>query len=790
MGMEDTASSSNAIEASNVDEEKKDARDSYEWWMRWIQSAKKAAERHWRDAKESWDEYENAAESKDAPSQYPIFWSSVKTMEPAYYSRTPDIMTEREFDIKDDIAITACLITERLAQGLLKQFDLDAVMQAVVGDFIHADKTSLQVIFESDTEEVMQRAIVTQSAENPEVYLDDQGLPYEGEIFQDENGFFAQMPVQNVISKRIYLAALPYDEVLHTPRAKTEAEITEKAYYFCLTEDAARMRFPAEVCDEIQWRSSAALSKGLKEERTTSDGDVLPEKYIEGWECYSKVTKRIYWWSDQFKGKFLDTRGDEWKLKGFFPSTNFAISSKPSKNLYPTPAFKHLKPLLRSLTEEQSKVFQLLDAIDPRALVDSGQPELMHALMSRGNKWIGAKNMQSLTDKGGVNGCMYFLPVEQFTNALSTITTLEDRFKNDFFEWFGVPDILRGATDPVETATSQELKVSAAHDRFKFSKKQIAAQVRDGIRLMVDLALEFFDEQEMRDFVGYQYMDEADQARFTPAFMMLKSDKQRTIRIDIDTDTMSFADEQMRSKQIGEASQMVTKGLAEVAKMVDTAPDAARVGMKALLMSLERLSLGRKFQDGVRQTLEQVIEKAENPPQSPPPPDYEMLKIQNEQAKLQQDGQIKMQEFALEERRIALDERKEIVAEQIEQVKVEFQNALDSALLQIENQRVQIEQFKAQMQARESEMEEIRLARVTDLAAYQQAVQTAQTTAPAEPQAPMIIQVPSPQMPAINLNVEAGRQTRKRATVVEDPMTGQMQIISEEIPEEPAIGIL
>jgi len=124
----------------------------------------------------------------------------------------------------------------------------------------------------------------------------------------------------------------------------------------------------------------------------------------------------------------------------------------------------------------------------------------------------------------------------------------------------------------------------------------------------------------------------------------------------------------------------------------------------------------------------------------------------------------------------------------MEQIKTNFQQQLDSALLQIENQRVAIEQFKAQVQANESQMEEIRLARETDLKTYQDAVIAASNSAPAEPQPPMIVQVPMPSLPAINLNVDATKSGKKIVRTMDDGMGGMISV-SEDVPD-PVLAVV
>lgn len=135
-----------------------DERNTPDFWRRWIKSAEKASKAFWDRSAEAWAEYENQTCIDDeVPRAFPIYWSSCKTLEPAYYSRTPTITTQRRFEQKDEVALTASLIVERLGRYLVDECEFDAAMQASVQDFIHADKTCTQLLYDHDIKEVRYR---------------------------------------------------------------------------------------------------------------------------------------------------------------------------------------------------------------------------------------------------------------------------------------------------------------------------------------------------------------------------------------------------------------------------------------------------------------------------------------------------------------------------------------------------------------------------------------------------------------------------------------------------------
>ena len=739
--------------------------ESREHWQRWISASKKASDQHWKDAKAAWAEYEHQPDGND-PTQtqqktaaYPIYWSSVKTIEPAYYSRTPKVTTTRRFELKDDVAATACLIGERFGQYLIEACDFDAVIQSAVGEFIHGDKATTQLIYDVEIEEVPKRIALMQVEGG---FTDETGAPYAEEVFRDEQGFFGQGVDPQPKNQKIHLAPLSFDDVLHTPDARTASEVCDMAFKFCLSEHEASERFPKEVIQKISWK----LTKGEEGDRHD-----IPGKFVEGWEIYCKETERVYWYSDQYNEGLLDAKDDPYKLRNFFPAPPFIIGSKPRKSLYPTPAYTHCRDVIRALHEQTYKVYELIRGIRRRALIDGSMPELAMALQDAGdNEFIAVKNIQAIVEKGGLGNVIQYIPVQELVDAISELSGLEEKFKQAFYEWFGVPDILRGSSDPVETAAAQEVKASSAHDRFKYQKKQVAQLVRDSIEMMVDLGVQVFPAERIANIVGIQFMSPEEQQRFPVALELLKNDDARLIRIDIDTDSMSFLDQQLKQQRVNQAVQTVTTGLKTVADMSQGDPTFLPVGLHAVLLSLEHLEAGKQFQEGVRKAVESLIQAKENPPETPPPPDYEQMKIELAAQKQSNEAAFKQKELEQKELKLALDAQKQVNDSQLDKFRAEMERQVQEFAMQIEAQRLQIEGFNSQMAARESEMEEIRLAREADVESMKSAVELASKQAPAEAQAPQIINVQPPSIPPITIVNEAQRSGTKTIQVMRDEL--------------------
>jgi len=769
------------------------------FWKRWLKAAKgEECERHFKAGRAAWNEYEkrdsnSGVDDAVKAKPYPIYWASCKILEPAYYARTPKILSTRRCGIKDGIALTMSLIVERLGEYFVDSTDFDDVMQSAVLDFIHSDKATTQVTFDLEPRRIKKRVNLIPDKKGKKLVRED-GLPGADDhpYQEDAQGPFIEEP-QMVNWPKIKFMPSSFDETLHTPDARCEAEITEKAYYFYMPQEQAEQRFPGK---EINWKTGK--KKDIDDVDGVGEDDEGPvSAYVEGWECWCKTTGKVYWVSDQCHDGFLDVQEDPYRLRNFFPSPKFIIGSRPSKHLYPTPIFIQLLPLIDELHCAAARVSTLIERIKRRALIDGSNPELILALNRLDDgEYVAVENLQQILEKGSIDNMVWFVPVRELVQAITELASLQDKFKDEFFEWFGVPDILRGQTDPIETAGAQELKTGAAHDRFKFPKKLVARLARDSIELMIDLALSVMEDEQIAEIVNVKYWEEPHQQRFSEALETLRDDDMRLVRVDIDTDSMSFLDDHIRSQKVNMGVTTLSRGLEQIAQMMDKEPAYANVALQALLLMLENLGLGKEFNDILKESIGGLIEQAQNPPEDEQAPDYEMLKIEVNRMKAESQAMARHRELDQGEYRLQIQAmtaqskaEKDATELQIEGYKAQLDEVVQTFMMQLEGQRVQLEEQRVQIERFNSEVkaqvesfnmvQAERQAEIAEVETLMASMKEASASRPedAQVQPPQIINVQAPAMPPINVMVDAKQSSppvSKRVSVVRDEMGNAM----------------
>jgi hypothetical protein len=99
---------------------------------------------------------------------------------------------------------------------------------------------------------------------------------------------------------------------------------------------------------------------------------------------------------------------------------------------------------------------------------------------------------------------------------------------------------LCGASDPNETLGAQQLKAQFGSTRMKRRQRAVQKWIRDLYKLKAEIIAEHFEPQVLQEMTGEQ---------MTPEVMqLLRSDKLRSYRIDIETDSTIFEDAEAEKK--------------------------------------------------------------------------------------------------------------------------------------------------------------------------------------------------------------------------------------------------
>jgi hypothetical protein len=787
------------------EEEGKQVKSEVAMWLSMLATAKAAAKPHLDSTADAYRRYlgERAQTANQqlprSPKTYrfPLFWSAIQTLQPVFYSSRPVPIVEADFAAQDPVANTAAYMLERLAKQLIKLNPVDQAESATRDDLLLADKCTNRVLYDEqpgydtckvfvfrtvldDGMEIWADANGEQVPDGTPILAetDDRGEMEAEDSSPGEERYYYEKETQEGCAKLLPVSIF---DILHTPRARNWHEVKEIYFRLALGRKDAEEKFGKELAAKLPYRAPKDRSESRDD--VNQDENPVSDGIADVWEVWDRREKEVFYICEGYQG-FLrpkdsptDKVKDPYGLTGFFPCPPFVIGTCPPDSLFPTVPADQLRDILTGVDEAWKRVMKTLRSTRRRGLYNANIPELsqLETDADEGD-FVGVANFQKLVGEGGLQNAVQIFPVDQLVSAMNEMIVAVQTFKAFFDELYGISDIMRGASDARETAEAQKIKERYATLRTSWKQRQFQELVRCDIQLLCELAIHQFDDDQFFGMVGARYMPPEHQTNAQAGLALLRTDKWRTIRISIETDSTILINEEAEARAKNEVVSAVMNGIRELGSAQLAPPLVSFMG-ELVVYAVEGLRDSKTLVEKLKSAIEQAQAGTGEPP-PPPPPDYEAQKIQLQQQKLLVDQQLDTQRLNLDTQKAITDaeiqreklalEAQKIGAEAgIKQMRAE----LDAQIAQFEATQRQIEtqilQQKSMLDEREKWVTEQRLQAEMQL----EAQRTAAMLAPKlEPQV------------APNIIIEAPKAIKKKYKIKRDAL-GNSEIEQEEIPE-------
>ena len=701
-------------------------------WCSKIEAAKRAAKGSWGDARLAYKELlcgrgerVEGESVSDEDTRYPIYWSSTKSIQPMLYSKTPVPVAEKNLDdLPDNIARLACLCSERLGKNLLRSTPFDRVMIMTRDTFIHAGKTAPRVYCESKFIEVpsktyyQQQQVMDPQTQQPiAIWIDQNGQPLtqDTELIQDETGFYVEGALEKLEKVSVKLGAIHYRDVVHNPDARCHEEIDWIAYGGDFSKAEVRDKFGGAWIDKLSFATD-----GNSEDKGSSGEKLLRTPKIRIWEIWDKVEEQVYWHAEGYNDELLvpdGYDGDPYELIGFFPSPAFMLGTTGPDSMFPVPDYIQLKPFIDQLHGLYRRLRRLVRATRRRGLFDNQVAELQALSDSLDEaEWIGVENFKEMIGDGGLEAIVKTFPVNELTDAIREVVSVSEQLEAKLNEIYGIPDIMRGVSDPNETAAAQQQKGKYLSLRASTPMGEFQRLCRDTIELMIDLALKKYPEQQLMKICGVPHWEPEDQQAWPQVLALLQDDEERPIRINIETDSTITMNENAETEQRNYLASTISQAISSIGQVSQFAPEMKPVVMKTMLLLIRGVRAGKEVED----ELEKAIEQAMQP--QPPGPDPEAAKIQAQQADTQAKMQMQQTELQWKGQELQANMQMKMAQLEVEKQKIAAQSGIDTYKAQsdammnafaqkLKATEIQNEQYKTKLIEMEKWMTELRLQR-------------------------------------------------------------------------------
>jgi len=596
--------------------------DSRGWAQRWqaeLKLAKEAVEEWHNQGKEIVRRYLDERDRKYAgETRWNLYTTNVQTQLASLYGQTPTVsVTRRWADAKDDVARVAAEMLERLLNADIER-DSDTHADAVqyaVEDRLTPGLGIARVRYDAQFEEVPGQPA--------------QVDPVTGAILAPE-----VPPTQRKVSEEVATDYLYWQDVLWSP-ARVWHEVRWIAFKAEMGEAEFNARFDPDG-SRLLW---ADVPKQGKPD-DNRDKVCTPWDRVCVWEIWDKDRRKVDWYVEGFR-EVLDSKPDPYELDGFWPVPRPLIANATTTKFLPRPDFCLAQDWYNEIDLVSTRITLLERAIRVAGVYDKSGGTTIGRLVGEAqqNELIPVDNWAAFAEKGGIRGVVDWLPLEQITTALTALRDYRRELVDNLYQVTGMADIMRGASDPRETAMAQGIKARFGSVRLQRLQDEVARFATDLQRLKAEIIAKHFDVESILAQSNAQFTFDAEMAPKAAEF--IKSGFSQ-YRIEVKPEAVSLTD----FAALKQERMEVLAGLASF--MQAAAPLGQQVPGSApfLLQMMQWAVAGLRGSSGIEGVLDQAITAAQQAqeaaaqegPKAPPPDPkllQQQLKGQQEMAKVQ-----------------------------------------------------------------------------------------------------------------------------------------------------------
>lgn len=651
--------------------------DAYETqYQVWTQRGKKIIDRY-RDVRLGTT---NAPLNPLVQRKYNILWSNVETLRPTLYARLPKVIVEREYKDKDPIARVACEIAERAGNYTIRKEGLDGVLRQCVLDRLLPGRAVAWVEYEVQGEQ--------QPVMGP-----------DGQPAVDDKG----KPVTQFVktSERAIPRYCDWLDFGHVP-VRVWDEVWLSWYIVYLSKEECEKRFPSFYGEG---KTGIPLDRAPEKDRDKVD-TVIPQATI--YVMFDKRTKKQLWVHKQIQ-QILDEQPVPVDYDDFFPWPKPLFSTLTNESLQPVPDFYYYQDQADELDKITNRLARVMDAMKVVGVYDKNEgalQRLFHPNGSPDNLLTPVDNWASFVEKGGMNGAFQLAPLGDLAATAVSLTEQRAQVLDVIYQVTGIADIIRGSSDPNETATAQGIKSQFASLRIKDTQQEVARFSRDIAAMVVECIVENFEPQTIKQMTLAETFCKGPDGQFSPelfdaAMQMLRNQKLRDFHIDIETDSTISLDDEAEKLAANEFMGAMAQFIQQWGPIVQAQPALLPVVSEMMLFLARRYRVGRSLEGAIEQALQVMQQQAAQQPQKPDP---ETTKVQGqlalEQKKAENQFQLKQAEAKLdaelEQQKAQRQDQREAVQAQADMAVEQQKAELD---MQIERQKAALDMELARQKA-------------------------------------------------------------------------------------------
>ena len=631
-------------------------------------------EKNWRErAKDVQERYRDEKTQNErrysSSNRYNILYSNIQTICPALYNQSPTPDVRRRYRDADPVGKEIAEVLERCLSFTMDDCDFDRYMRLAIKD-----------------QQICGRG-VTRVRYDP--------------VFGEESDEMGD-PYDDLKGEEVKFQHVNWADFRHGP-GRTWEEVEWIAFSHLMTRDALRDKFGDKIGDEVELDYTPI---GMEDK----DGDVVADTFKRAtvWEIWCSRQKEVIFISKSMKERPLKTDPDPLQLRGFFPTPRPLYATENTDSLVPVEPFRFYRDQANELDNITRRISGIIAACKVRGIYDSTITEMSNLMDAGENMMVPAQDVLPLMQSGGLDKAIWMWPIEKIAGVLNELYNQREQIKKTIYEITGIADIMRGSTASSETLGAQQLKVQFGTMRLDDMGRDVQRYARDLVRITAEIISEHFSpdsiammtdiklpSQEEKMMAQQQAQMMAQQQQPMPpqleemlqkptwgeCMQVLRDDKQRSYRVDIETDSTISGDQAMDQKSVTELLTGVSTFISNAGPAVEAGYLPLEAAKSMLMSAVRRFRMGREVEDALDMIGDEEGGAAGDGQQQA----QQAQQQQMEQQAAAQADQMKMQ---MEQQNSAIKAQETQQRAQIEQDKMQLDAKVQQASLMIQEQEI------------------------------------------------------------------------------------------------------
>lgn len=658
--------------------EREETRKDGEIAAKWLKAIKRRrdSEKPWREqAQKVIKRYRDERDIDSNVAKFAILWANTEVMKPAIFSRMPVPDVRRRYLTKDPAARTAAMMMERALSFTMDSYDFRDTIDRAVEDYLLPGRAQAVITYKPYLTQARKSAEPL-PPDDPDAETKAEPKYAVGTQFDTEGAFTMQ---ESKLYEEVRCRYQSWQFYVFG-KATQRDQVPWEAYGELLSRDELKEQYPQFGNAEKVPYSSEYTDEDSDEGKS---GEVQKKCLV--WKVWDKGSRTVIVVAEGYSDMPVKVEPDPLLLEEFFPAPEPMYSIRTNGTDIPKPEYLMYQDQAQELDLLCARQRALASALKYRGVYDKQLDELAKIsdlVKAADNTFIPVANFASLAEKGGLEAFLDTLPIEEIQKCLEWIGERINLLKQEIYEIYGISDIVRGSTNASETLGAQQLKAQYAGMRISTRQERVQRFIRDILRKMGEVIVEHFSPETLKIMTGIQVLPDQEyiarkqanqvdpgmvsESEFTAAIKLLKDDKLRGFRIDIETDSTIPVDKTAEQENRVAFMQAVGQYLQGVIPAVQSGAIPIKMAREGLLFVVRGFKVGTELEE----TLEELgadqdeAQQLAQLKQMQAQTEQQLQELQQENASLKSDAATKAQQAQLD---MQIDQAKAASAIQIKQ---------------------------------------------------------------------------------------------------------------------------